>query len=123
MGGIEYQDSDGEGMQQIIRRHMEYGQWLSAEIAATEGFEIMAPVPLNLVCFRLNPKGIETEEALENLNKTLLNNLNNSSKILLTQTKLNGKYVLRFVAGQMHVQKEDVMRGWALIRAEANRLC
>ena len=112
-----------EGMQQIIRRHMEYGQWLSAEIAATEGFEIMAPVPLNLVCFRLNPKGIETEEALENLNKTLLNNLNNSSKILLTQTKLNGKYVLRFVAGQMHVQKEDVMRGWALIRAEANRLC
>ncbi len=111
-----------EGMQQIIRRHMEYGQWLSTEIAVTEGFEIMAPVPLNLVCFRLNPKGIETEEALENLNKTLLTNLNNSGKILLTQTKLNGKYVLRFVAGQMHVQKEDVIRGWALIREEADRL-
>jgi len=112
-----------EGMQEIIRRHIEYGQWLRAEIAATTGFEIVAPVPLNLVCFRLKPQGIEDEETLENLNKTLLNNLNNSGKILLTQTKLGGKYVLRFVAGQMHVQKQDVAKGWTLIRAEADKLC
>jgi len=111
-----------EGMQDIIRSHIEYGQWLRAEIAATAGFEIVAPVPLNLVCFRIKPAGIDDEASLEKLNKNLLNNLNSSGKILLTQTKLAGKYVLRFVAGQMHLKKEDVVRGWALIREEATAL-
>ncbi len=111
-----------EGIQQIIRRHIEYGQWLRDEIAATAGFEVLAPVPLNLVCFRFKPEGIRDEETLENLNKTLLNNLNNSGRILLTQTKLDGKYVIRFVAGQINTRKEDLAEGWALIRKEATAL-
>lgn len=111
-----------EGMQAIIRRHIEYGQWLKAEIAATGDFEIVAPVPLNLVCFRLKPEGILDELVLEDLNKILLTKLNNSGKILLTQTKLNGKYVIRFVAGQAHLKKEDLIQGWELIKAEATAL-
>lgn len=111
-----------EGMQEIIRRHIEYGQMLKDEIAATAGFEIMAPVPLNLVCFRLRPSDIEDETRLESLNKTLLANLNSSGRILLTQTKLKDKYVLRFVAGQAHLKKEDVIRAWALIQQEALKL-
>jgi aromatic-L-amino-acid/L-tryptophan decarboxylase len=104
-----------EQMQTKIREHIEYGQWLGNEVENHPDFELMAPVTLNLVCFRYHPKTINDEEILENLNKNLLQKLNDSGKILLTQTRLQGKYVIRFVAGQTHLKKEDVIKGWRFI--------
>ena len=108
-----------EGMQEIIRRHIALGQWLATEITKTPGFEIMAPVPLNLICFRLHPEGCEHEAELDKINQELLEKLNSSGKILLTQTRLNGKFVIRFVAGQENVQKEDIVNAWELIKYNA----
>ncbi|MGB3075348.1 MAG: pyridoxal-dependent decarboxylase [Chitinophagales bacterium] len=104
------------GMQEIIRQHIEYGQWLKHEIASTPFFEVMAPVPLNLICFRIKPKGIEDEPTLESINKALIEKLNASGKILLTQTKLNDRFVLRFVAGQSHTTLKNVADGWEMIK-------
>lgn len=111
-----------EGLRNIIRNHITWGQWLYHEIANTPDFEIMAPAPLNLVCFRYHPSGVEDEAVLEHLNMTLLQQLNNSGKILLTQTKLNGKYVIRFVGGQHDLTLEGVKNGWALVKGYAQRL-
>lgn len=107
------------GMQEIIRNHIAYGQWLKDQIASTPGFEIMAPVPLNLVCFRIRPAGITDEAELERINQSLLNQLNQSGHILLTQTKLKGKFVIRFVGGQANLTQEDVARGWRLVQTYA----
>lgn len=103
------------GMQEKIRNHIAFGQWLKEEIMRSPGVELMAPVPLNLVCFRFHPEGVDDEAALESLNETILKNLNDSGKVLLTQTKLNGKYVIRFVAAQTHTRLEDVKSGWTFI--------
>lgn len=110
------------GLQEKIRNHIEYGQWLKNEIAPDPLFEIMAPVPLNLVCFRLKPAGITDESILEKINKALLEKLNASGKILLTQTKLNDRYVIRFVAGQTHTTLKNVADGWELVKLFANEI-
>jgi aromatic-L-amino-acid/L-tryptophan decarboxylase len=110
-----------EAIRAKLREHIAIGQWLKMEVEKSGIFEIMAPVPLNLICFRLKPKGITDEAMLNQVNEALLNALNNTGKILLTQTKLDGKYVLRFVAGQTHLKKADVVKGWKLIRQEGKK--
>ena len=75
----------------------------------------MAPVPLNLVCFRVHPSGVNDEAVLDKLNSDLIQRLNASGKILLTQTRLNNKFVIRFVAGQTHANMESVRKGWGIV--------
>jgi aromatic-L-amino-acid decarboxylase len=110
-----------EGMQKILREHISLGQWLKGEIEKEVDFELLAPVPLNLVCFRYHPVDVNDEAQLNELNVKLLETLNNTGKILLTQTKLNGKYTLRFVAGNNNTSREEVEKGWNLIKTFARK--
>lgn len=104
-----------EGLQERLREHIRIGQWLKGAVERHPHFELLAPVPLNLVCFRFHPPHLQDESKLNTLNEQLLQKLNESGKILLTQTRLNGKYTLRIVAGQVETRLEDVQAGWALV--------
>lgn len=111
-----------EGMRRRLRDHIAYGQWVKQQVEMTPGFELMAPVPLNLVCFRLHPEGVNDEAKLDEINSNFIQKLNGSGKILLTQTRLNNKFVIRFVAGQTHATLGTVTKGWDLIRSAAHAL-
>jgi aromatic-L-amino-acid/L-tryptophan decarboxylase len=111
-----------EGLQSKIRSHIEYGQRLAALIAAAPDFELMAPVPLNLVCFRYLPQPDLSPEAVDRLNEQLLLRLNGSGRILLTQTRLSGRYVIRMVAGQTDATWEEIEKGWELIQSTARSM-
>lgn len=108
-----------EGLQRRLRDHISYGQWVKEQVEKTPGFELMAPVPLNLVCFRIHPKGMDDEKKLDALNASLIQKLNASGKILLTQTRLDNKFVIRFVAGQTHATLDTVKQGWQLVQEYA----
>lgn len=110
------------GLQQRLRDHIAYGQWIKEQVETTPGFERMAPAPLNLVCFRIHPDGLDDDAKLDELNLRLIQRLNASGRILITQTKLDNKVVLRFVAGQAHATLDTVKKGWLLIREEAAKL-
>ncbi len=110
-----------EGLQQRLRDHIAYGQWVKEQVETTRGFELMAPAPLNLVCFRIHPDGIDDEAKLDELNSRLIQELNASGKILLTQTRLDNKFVIRFVAGQTHATMDSVKRGWEIVRDAISR--
>ena len=110
-----------EGLQDKIRNHIAYGQKLAEIIQESDTFELMAPVPLNLVCFRFHPPGSWTDGQLDRLNEKILLQLNQSGKILLTQTRLNGRYVMRLVAGQTDTTWEDVKTGWDFICQSAEQ--
>jgi aromatic-L-amino-acid decarboxylase len=110
------------GLQEKIREHLAFANWLKNKIGQHPSFELMAPVPLNLICFRWKPEGIKEEDRLDMLNQQLLERLNASGKILLTQTRLNDRYVIRFVAGQTHTRLEHLMKGWQIITNEAQEL-
>lgn len=110
------------GLQEKIRNHISFGQWFKEQIISSKHFEITAPADLNLICFRIKPAGTEDETELEKINTEFLRKLNSSGKILLTQTRLNDKYVLRFVAGRNHTEFKDVKRGWEIIDEAAKEL-
>ncbi len=109
-----------EGLQAILREHIRLGQLFAGWVKADPRFELMAPVPLSLVCFRLND-GRE-EKALELLNKRLLENINATGKVFLSHTTLRGRYVLRLAIGQRTTQERHVRGAWDLIMAETAQL-
>ncbi|MFZ1808987.1 MAG: pyridoxal-dependent decarboxylase, partial [Cyclobacteriaceae bacterium] len=111
-----------DGLRKIIQDHINIGQWLKQVIEKENDFEILAPVPVNLICFRYRPVEVNNEEALNSINMTLLEGLNQTGKILLTQTKLDNKYTLRFVSGNSNTSMEEVKKSWGMITDFARKI-
>jgi aromatic-L-amino-acid decarboxylase len=103
-----------EGLQHHIRQHVQLAQQFAAWVRDDEKFELPAPVPLNLVCFR--------HKAGDTANQTIMDRLNRSGDLFLTHTKLNGKLTLRLCVGQTNTQERHVRRAWLRIQDEAKRL-
>jgi aromatic-L-amino-acid decarboxylase len=110
-----------DGLQNVIRGHLRLAQMLAGLIEADKDFELMAPVPLNTVCFRYRPDGMSDSEA-DRINEQINHALNDSGKIYLTHTKVNGRYVLRMVTAQTNVTEYHVTEAWNLIREYASTL-
>jgi aromatic-L-amino-acid decarboxylase len=103
-----------EGLQYHVRQHVAIAQAFAEWVRKDERFEVAAPVPLNLVCFRY--RGSEEE------NQRLMDHLNQSGALYLTHTRLNGQFALRFCVGQTTTTLEHVERAWQLIQDEASKL-
>lgn len=99
------------GLQHHIRRHVTLAQQFKAWVETDPDFELLAPAPLNLICFR--------HRSGDAFNETLLQRLNASGRLYLTHTRLNDQFALRFCVGQTYTEAEHVERAWALIRTTA----
>jgi len=110
-----------DGLRKKIRYHINLASRLAEMISSEPDFEILAPVSLNVVCFRYLPSGI-TEDRLNAVNEKLNHILNDSGKIYLTHTTLNGKYTLRMVTGQTNVTLDHVGKAWDLIKRKAREI-
>jgi aromatic-L-amino-acid decarboxylase len=106
-----------EGLQEMVNEHLRLAQIFKGWVEDHENFELMAPVNLGVVCFRLNNGGSAKE--LNRLNESFLERLNRTGKIFLTQTTLKGKYVIRMAIGQRTTKERHVKDAWDLIVAEA----
>jgi aromatic-L-amino-acid/L-tryptophan decarboxylase len=100
-----------EGLRAMVRHHVKLTNMFVDWLKADGRFEIVAPVSLSLVCFRL--KGPDSA------NEALLQKLNSSGRIFLSHTKLNGKFTLRFSVGQTYTEEEHVRNAWELIQQHA----
>jgi aromatic-L-amino-acid decarboxylase len=104
-----------EGLRAMIREHVALARELARWISARADFEVAAPVPFALVCFRYRPAGVP-EEKLEHLNQRLLERVNATRRFHLTHTRLDGKYVIRLVVGQRTTAREHVEEVWREIQ-------
>lgn len=111
-----------KGIQERFRDHIRWASELEEDMARQADFEIMAPRTLNLVCFRYHPGAVNDENQLDELNMRLEQALNDSGKLFLTHTRVNGKYTLRMVTGQTYLQKKHVQNAWAIIQRQARAL-
>ncbi len=98
-----------EGLRHHIREHIALAQEFASWVHASSDFEIVAPHPLNLVCFK--------HTAGDVVNEALVKKLNTSGDLYLTHTKLNGEYVIRLCVGQANTTREHVEKAWELIQA------
>jgi aromatic-L-amino-acid decarboxylase len=100
-----------EGLRHHVRRHIALAQRFAQWVDRSDRFELAVPPPLNLVCFR-HTGGDER-------NKRLLERLNESGRMYLTHTTLDGRYTLRMSIGQTNTQQRHVEEAWRLIREAA----
>ena len=103
-----------EGLRQHIRGHVELAQNFAQWVRASSTFELAAPAPLNLVCFR--------HRAGDELNRQLLDRLNRSGALYLTHTVLDGRYTLRLCVGQTATEARHVQAAWQRIQETAQEL-
>jgi aromatic-L-amino-acid decarboxylase len=104
-----------EGLRAHIRGHVALAAELAGWIGTDERFEIAAPGPLSLVCFRLR----DTSDAA---NLALMERLNSSGQMFLTHTKVGGRVALRLAIGGTFTERRHVAQAWELIRGAADGL-
>ncbi len=108
-----------EGIQNKVKDHIHWAGELGDAIRNEPGFKLFEPQHLGLVCFRYVPgDGLDTKE-VNTLNDRLMKSLNDSGKMFLTHTKVNGEILLRVVVGQTSVTREHVFKAWELIKQTA----
>jgi aromatic-L-amino-acid decarboxylase len=110
-----------EGIQKMVRTHVQLAEELSQWMMADGRFQIMAPVRLSLVCFRFNP-GHFSEEQLDSLNRKLLEQINASGEVYMTHTSLRSKYTIRVAIGSHTTTRIHVKNAWEIIRKAADEL-
>ena len=108
-----------EGLRARLSEHIEYGKWLELQIHEHPDMELVVPRSLNVNVFRY--KSGEPSQ-LNELNKKLLEFINNSGKAYLTHTKVGDTYALRLVTGQTYLQWKHIEMVWELISSKIKSL-
>jgi aromatic-L-amino-acid/L-tryptophan decarboxylase len=100
-----------EGLRHHVREHVKLAQEFADRVRADERFELAAPAPLNLVCFR--------HRGGDAVNQHILDRVNGSGRLFLTHTKLHGRLVLRMSIGATRTERRHVERAWEAIQEAA----
>ncbi len=100
------------GLQERIREHVRLAQLFAGWVRAEPGWEVCAPVPFSLVCFRL--------DAPDGTNEELIERVNASGEIFLSHARLQDRFVLRLAIGNFRTMEDDVRFAWDVLRREAN---
>jgi len=99
-----------DGLVARIREHCRLARLFASWVDESEDWEVMAPVPLGLVCFRACPQGAADLDAL---NESIMHGVNASGHALLSHTRLNDKLTLRLSIGNIRTTEKHVRDVWA----------
>jgi aromatic-L-amino-acid/L-tryptophan decarboxylase len=115
-----------EGLAARIREHCRLAKLFASWVEGSAEWELMAPVPLGLVCFRACPQtdsAAETrEKRLDVLNEAIMHAVNATGKALLSHTRLNDKLTLRLSIGNIRTTEKQVQQVWELLNEELKKL-
>lgn len=105
-----------EGLAARIREHCRLAKLFTHWLEQSSDWELMAPVPLALVCFRARPKSNRlTDQELDQLNEQVMHSINAGGKALLSHTRLNDKFTLRLSIGNIRTTERHVRQVWELL--------
>ena len=112
-----------EGLAARIREHCRLAKLFASWIENSADWELMAPAPFALVCFRACPhRPGESDEnrdhRLNVLNEAIMHGVNATGKALLSHTKLNDKLTLRLSIGNIRTTEKHVKQFWDVLNAQ-----
>jgi aromatic-L-amino-acid/L-tryptophan decarboxylase len=110
-----------DGIRNTLRRHIELAQEFASWLRAERDWEVLAPHPLSVVCFRYAPAALD-ESSLEELNASIMRAVNATGEVFLSHTKVDGRYAIRLAIGNLRTQRADVEHAWAVLRAQAEAI-
>ena len=97
-----------DGLQDLIRRGIRLAETFERWVRDEPGWELCAPRPFSVVCFR--------REGSDEENEALLERVNASGEVFLSGTQLDGRFVLRLAVGNARTEEEDVRLAWEVLR-------
>jgi aromatic-L-amino-acid decarboxylase len=103
-----------QGLRAHIRAGVALAQEFAGWVAADPRFEVVAPHPFSLVCFRAR--------ADDEVNAELLRRVNAAGSVYLTHTRVNGRFVLRLAVGAPLTEHRHVAAAWQLVGGVADEL-
>jgi aromatic-L-amino-acid decarboxylase len=101
-----------EGLAARLREHCRLARLFADWVDASPDWELLAPVPFALVCFRACPAG---SADLNALNENIMNAINSSGEAYLSHTKLDGKITLRLSVGSIRVEERHLRHVWTIL--------
>jgi aromatic-L-amino-acid/L-tryptophan decarboxylase len=107
-----------EGLQARIRRDLANAQWFASQVQAARDWKVLAPVPLQTVCVRHAPPGLQGE-ALDKHTLDWCERINASGSAYLTPSLLDGRWMVRVAIGGITTERHHLNALWDLMRHEA----
>lgn len=105
-----------EGIRARLADHMRLARLFADWVDSDARFERLAPVPLSTVCFRAAPSRFRGDAAaLDRLNAALEERVNQSGRVFISHTRLNGRYALRVAIGHIRTTDAHVTEAWRII--------
>jgi glutamate/tyrosine decarboxylase-like PLP-dependent enzyme len=114
---MELQNAGVDKLGRLIQQNVEQAAYLAALVEASPRLELLAPVALNVVCFRYVAPGVDDEQ-LDALNEELLLRLHESGVAVPSGTHVRGRYALRCAITNHRSRRED----FALLVSTVERL-
>jgi aromatic-L-amino-acid decarboxylase len=114
-----------EGLAARIREHCRLAKLFASWIEESMAWELMAPVPFGLVCFRARPlieDQEEERERLDALNEAIMHGVNTTGKAFLSHTRLNDTLTLRLSIGNIRTTERHVRQVWELLNEQLRLL-
>jgi aromatic-L-amino-acid decarboxylase len=99
------------GLQERIRRAVALAELFEGWVRDEPGWELCAPRPFSVVCFR--------RDASDEENEALMQRVNATGEAYISHTRLDGRYVLRLAVGHERTTEADVRHAWELLLREA----
>lgn len=107
------------GLADRLREHCALARKFARWVSDDPTWELLAPVPFSLVCFRYAPPGMSDEEC-DAHNEAILHEVNAGGDVFLSHTKLRGRFTLRLAIGNIRTEESHVALAWARLQEAAS---
>jgi aromatic-L-amino-acid decarboxylase len=107
-----------DGLAERLRQHCALARTFAAWVEEDPHWQLLAPVPFSLVCFRYAPPNTD-EATRDRMNEAIMHAVNAGGDVFLSHTKMRGKFTLRLAIGNIRTEERHVALAWQRLREAA----
>ncbi|MDB4877581.1 MAG: aromatic amino acid decarboxylase [Gemmatimonadetes bacterium] len=107
-----------DGLAERLRQHCALAKEFAGWVESSGDWELMAPVPFALVCFRYAPNGMSDTER-DRRNEQIMHAVNDGGEVFLSHTKLHDRFTLRLSVGNIRTEKKHLALAWEKLQEAA----